>query len=74
LRETIQSGSDEAAVRSASKKVAEVEADLAVQRAKLHAKLKPILTADQLEKIAAFEEKLDNLAVNAIRSMGEKIK
>src|SRR5687768_13729325 len=50
LRETIQSGADEAAVRASFAKVSEVESDLAVQRSKLHAKIGPILTDEQIAK------------------------
>jgi Spy/CpxP family protein refolding chaperone len=45
----------EAAVRTASAKVASVEADLAVERMKLYLKIAPILTDVQKQQLAHFD-------------------
>src|SRR5262245_28272413 len=56
LRSTIQeSGVAEGNVRAAASNLAAVQADLAVERAKLHGKISPILTADQLARMKAFQ-------------------
>lgn len=56
LRTTIQAdNTTEAAVRAASAKVAAVEADLAVERMKLYAKIAPILTDAQKQELANFD-------------------
>lgn len=73
LRDVIQSGSDEAAIRAAAAKVAAVEADLAVERAKLHTKIAPILTDEQILKVKAFEEKVDDFVIKALKTFGENL-
>ena len=73
LRETIQSGADEKTIRAASAKVADVEADIAVERARLHSKIAPILNDDQIVKIKTFEEKADDFVINAIKAIGQKL-
>jgi Spy/CpxP family protein refolding chaperone len=73
LRETIQSGGNETAIRAASAKVAAVEADLAVERAKLRARIVPLLTEEQLGKITNFEEKADNFVIEALRNFGKRL-
>ena len=56
LRSTIQQDDvTEHAVRVAASNLAAVQADSAVERAKLHGKLSPILTADQLAQVKAFQ-------------------
>jgi periplasmic protein CpxP/Spy len=68
LRETIQKkGVTESDIRAASAKVAAVEADLAVERAKIYGKISPILTADQLSKIDEFQQKMDDFVDGAIQ-------
>ncbi|MDB6123806.1 MAG: hypothetical protein JWQ71_2799 [Pedosphaera sp.] len=68
LREMIQKkGATESDIRAASAKVATVEADLAVERAKLYGKISSILTADQLSKIDEFQQKMDDFADGAIQ-------
>ena len=58
LRTLIHSGTaDEAAVRAQSAKVAAVQADLAVQRAKGAKQLMALLTPDQQSKLKALEKK-----------------
>lgn len=73
LRETIQSGGNETEIRAASAKVSVVEADLAVERAKLRAKIAPILTEEQMTKVKLFEEKMDNFVIQAIKNFGGKL-
>ena len=73
LRETIQSGADEKMIRAASAKVAEVDADIAVERARLHSKIAPILNDDQIVKIKSFEENADDFAINAIKAIGQRL-
>ena len=72
LRAAIHAGdANETAVRAASARVASVEADFAVERMKLHAKIAPILTDEQRRKIADFEQRLDALVGGAIARLGE---
>ena len=74
LREAIQtSDANESSVRSASAKVAAVEADLAVERMKIHGKIAPILTPDQLEKVREFQARLDDFLDNAINHLGDRL-
>jgi Spy/CpxP family protein refolding chaperone len=73
LREAIQSGGTETAIRAASAKVAAVEADLAVERGKLHSKIEPVLTDEQIGKVKAFEEKVDDFVIKAIKSIGDRL-
>ena len=61
----------ESSVRAAAAKVAGVEADLAVERMKLSAKLSPILTEEQRAKIAEFEQRRDGLVDEWIARVGE---
>jgi Spy/CpxP family protein refolding chaperone len=61
LRQSIHSSdANDAAIRTTAAKVAEVEADLAVERHKLYGKINPILTAEQRAKIVEFQDKLDD--------------
>jgi len=73
LRETIQSDGNETAIRAASAKVAAVQADLAVERAKLRVKIAPVLTEEQLLKVKKFEEKVDDFVLNALQNFGERL-
>jgi Spy/CpxP family protein refolding chaperone len=74
LREAIQaSDANESSVRSASAKVAAVEADLAVERLKIHGKISPILTPEQLEKIREFQARFDDFLDNAINHLGDRL-
>ncbi|MFI5356502.1 MAG: periplasmic heavy metal sensor [Opitutales bacterium] len=60
LRETIkQPKASEAEVRAAAAKVAAVEADLAVLRARLYTRISPLLNREQLDKVAQREHKVD---------------
>jgi len=74
LRAAIQaSGANESSVRAASAKVASVEADFAVERMKLYAKISPILTSDQLAKVQEFQSRLDDFLDTAINRLGERL-
>ncbi|MDB6015751.1 MAG: hypothetical protein JWR19_240 [Pedosphaera sp.] len=74
LREVIQkNGATESEIRAASAKVAAVEADLAVERAKLYGRISPILTAEQLAKVSEFQQRVDDFMDDAIKSLGERL-
>jgi Spy/CpxP family protein refolding chaperone len=74
LRETVNTPDvKEADVRAASAKVAAVEADLAVERAKLSGKIAPVLTPEQIGKIKEFQEKVDDFVIHALKTVGEKL-
>ena len=73
LRETIQSDGNETAIRAASARVAAVQADLAVERAKLRGKIAPVLTEEQLLKIKKYEEKVDDYVFNALRNFSNRL-
>ena len=74
LRSTIQQdGVTEDAVRAAASRVAEVQADIAVERAKLHGKISPILTEDQLAQMNEFQQKVDAFLDRAIETIGERL-
>ena len=71
LRDAIHaSDASESAVRAAAANVASVDADLAVARMKLYGKMAPILTAEQRQKVAAFEQRLDDAAERAFARLG----
>jgi len=74
LRGAIQSPeASEALVRAASAKVAAAEADLAVERLKLHGKIYPILTPEQRKKVNEFQSRIDNAADGIISHIGEAL-
>ncbi len=74
LREVIQQpGAAEGDIRAAAAKVAAVEADLAVERARLYAKISPILTADQLAKVTEFQQRMDDFVDPAIMVFGKHL-
>ncbi|MEI8289009.1 MAG: Spy/CpxP family protein refolding chaperone [Verrucomicrobiota bacterium] len=62
---------NEAAVRTTSAKVAAAEADLAVERMKLAAKINPILNDEQRRKIGEMEQKVDDFMDKSIAHLGE---
>jgi len=73
LRAAIQApDANETTVRSASAKVAAVEADLAVERMKIYGKIAPILTDEQRQKIADWEQRADHATDSAIAHLGER--
>ena len=74
LRETVTAPDvKEGDVRAASAKVAAVEADLAVERAKLSGKIAPLLTEEQIGKIKEFQAKADDFVIEALKKIGEKL-
>lgn len=74
LREAVHAnGATEASVRAASAKVAAVEADLAVERLKLHGKISPILTDEQRGKVAEMEKHVDEFVDSVISRIGERL-
>ncbi len=71
LRAAIRaSDASESAVRTASAKVAGVEADLAVERMKLYGKIAPILTDEQRQKLSTMEQHMDEFVDNVIARIG----
>lgn len=74
LRDVIQKdGATEAEVRAAAGKLAAVEADAAVLRSRLHARIKPLLTEDQLGKIKEVNASVDELITQVIAKVGAKL-
>jgi len=74
LRSAIQSGdATEASVRSASAKVAAVEADLAVERLRLYGKISPILTDAQREKLGQMQAGLDDAIDRVIQRASARL-
>lgn len=67
LRTAIQaSDANETTVRAAAARVAAVEADLAVERMKVFAKIAPILTDEQRQQLSEFEQHADDVADRAV--------
>jgi Spy/CpxP family protein refolding chaperone len=74
LRETIQKpDATENEIRGASAKVAAVEADAAVLRAKLHKKISPVLTSEQQGKIKKAQKHVGQLVDRIIDRIGERL-
>jgi Spy/CpxP family protein refolding chaperone len=74
LRSAIQAtDASESSVRTASAKVAAVEADLAVERFKLRGKLLPVFTTEQREKLREFHARIDMFIERAIERFGERL-
>ncbi len=74
LRDAIQKAdATEPQVRAAAAKLAEVEADAAVLRMKLHGRVKTILTEEQREKIKEMNASLDGFIQKAIEKAGERL-
>ena len=71
LRTAIRAGNaTETSVRAASAKVAAAESDLAVERMKIYGKIAPVLTDEQRQKIAVFEQRADEFVDNVIAQIG----
>ncbi len=71
LRTAIRAGdATEASVRAASGKVANAEADLAVERMKIYAKIAPVLTDAQRKELADMQASADEFADNLIARIG----
>jgi Spy/CpxP family protein refolding chaperone len=60
----------ETSVRTASAKVASSEADLAVERMKIYAKIAPVLTDAQRKQLADMQARADEFADNLIARIG----
>jgi Spy/CpxP family protein refolding chaperone len=58
LRHAIQSGASESELRTTAAKLGSAEGDLAVVRAALFARIKPILTPEQLAKFQELQARL----------------
>jgi Spy/CpxP family protein refolding chaperone len=67
------SNANESSVRAASAKVAAVEADIAVERMKLFAKISPILTSEQKQKLAEIQSRVDEVVDLAINRIGDRL-
>jgi len=50
-----------------------VEADFAVERAKLYGKISPVLTPDQLAKMDELQQRADDMVDGAIVGFGRRI-
>ena len=75
LSETIEkSSATEADVRLAAGKLAVVEADAAVLRAKLYKKISPILTQEQVGKLKELNGSVDQLLSQVIEKAGTKLR
>jgi periplasmic protein CpxP/Spy len=71
LRTAIRaSDANETSVRAASAKVATAEADLAVVRMKIYAKIAPVLTDAQRKQLADLQARADEFADNLIARIG----
>jgi len=57
LRQAIQSGASESELRTAAAKLGSAEGDLAVVRAAVFARIKPILTPEQLAKFQELQSR-----------------
>jgi Spy/CpxP family protein refolding chaperone len=74
LRQTIQApDANETSVRSASAKVAAIEADLAVERLKIFERIRPVLSNDQLEKLKELRDRMDESVEYAIDRIGKRL-
>jgi protein CpxP len=76
LRDTIRAEViDEKAIRAQAAKVASLEADLAVERAHIGHKIKPILTAEQVAQLKDMqvdvEERIDQFLSRVAKRIGE---
>ena len=74
LREAIRAqNATEASVRAASARVAAVQADLAVERLRIFARISPILTDEQRARLAEIEQRMDGLVDTAIGRACERL-
>lgn len=72
LQSTIQSSdATETSVRDASARLAAVEANLAVERMKIFAKITPILTDDQLQQLKELEQRANAFLDRSLARSGE---
>lgn len=74
LRAAIRStDATEQSVRAAAARLADVQADAAVERMILHAKISPILTAEQREKIAQLQSRLNEARKSAMNRIARRL-
>jgi len=74
MRQAIRaSDATEASVRAAAAKVAAAQSDMAVERMKLYSQISPILTAEQKEKLAQFESRVDAAVEAGIERISDNI-
>lgn len=74
LRAAIRAANaNETTVRAASAQVAVVEANLAVERMKIFAKIAPILTDEQRQQLSELEQRADDFADRAIARAGGEV-
>ena len=74
LRNVIeQPGASEGSIRDASAKVAKVEADAAVLRARLHRSISPVLTEEQKGRLKEVRRHTGTLADRLIDRIGERL-
>ena len=76
LQDLIHTGkADETAVRAQAGKIAAIEADLAVERAKIAAELRPVLTEEQIKKLqemkGEFRDRVDQFRERVAKRRGE---
>jgi Spy/CpxP family protein refolding chaperone len=64
---------NEAAIRAQSAKVAAIDAELAVKRALIVEKIRPILTPDQLKEIQQAEERMQSRVDEGLGRLGRWI-
>ena len=71
MRAAIHAGdANEKSVRATAAKAASADADLAVERMKIYAKIAPVLTDAQRAKITELETRLDEFSSRAIAQFG----
>jgi len=74
LRKAIQTPDvSENEVRGAAAKVAAVEADLAVERAKIYGRIRPMLTAAQPDRMGGAQQRVDELADDASTTFNQRL-
>ena len=74
LRDTIHADQvDEKAIRVQAAKVARLEAELAIQRARLVHEIKPVLTPEQIEKLKAIQTDANDRIDMMLSRVGKRI-
>ncbi|HEX4343890.1 MAG TPA: Spy/CpxP family protein refolding chaperone [Verrucomicrobiae bacterium] len=74
LRHSIRDGeATEESVRASAAKVASAEADMAVERMKLHGKIMPLLSSDQQKKLQDLEARADKFVERMVKRTNERL-
>lgn len=74
MREVIQkSGASDAELRAAAAKLGAAQGEMAIERHKLFGKLKPILTPEQVERLADMQDKMANFVDGAISTFEQRL-